>query len=64
VTRRFSRPPSPYREQALVEQAHAFIDAGDLLTARAIAADLRADPALPAVARPALARLTARLGAN
>ena len=55
------RPPAPYRQQALVDQANAFLDADDAPTARAIVVDLHADPALPDVVRPSLARLDTRV---
>jgi hypothetical protein len=57
------RPPSPYEEQAMVEQAHAFLDAGDRATASAIATDLAARGSLPDVVRPSLARLDVRIKA-
>jgi hypothetical protein len=54
------RPPSPYREQAIVERGHALADAGDLAGARGAVAEIERAP-VPSVVRPSLARLAARL---
>jgi hypothetical protein len=63
VWKRFldTSPPSPYREQAMVERASALLDAGDAAGARALVAALRAESKVPDVARAALGRLEARL---
>jgi hypothetical protein len=55
-----SSPPSPYREQAMVERAHALLDAGDKAGAARIAEIVKRG-AIPAVIRPSLAKLEARL---
>ncbi len=54
-------PPSPYRQQALLERADALRSDGDVVRARAIALELRQDPNLPAIVRPGLEALEARL---
>lgn len=56
------RPPSPYREQALVDEAVARADAGDTAGAQALAESLRAAEPVPDVVAPSLARLERRLG--
>jgi hypothetical protein len=56
------RPPSPYREQALLDEALARADAGDTAGARALADALRAMPHLPDMLSPSLVRLERRLG--
>jgi hypothetical protein len=49
--------PSPYREQAEVERARALLEVGREADARAIVRTLRAEPNLPLVAQPGLARI-------
>jgi hypothetical protein len=57
-------PPSPYRERAVVDQALALLDAGDVSGARARAAALRVRGHLPDVAAVALERLERELTAR
>jgi RNA polymerase sigma-70 factor (ECF subfamily) len=52
-------PPSPYREQAMVERAEALLDAGDKARARAIVLALRAQE-IPSFTVPALRRVEQR----
>jgi hypothetical protein len=54
------RPPSPYREQAIVERGHALLDAGDVAGAREAAAEVER-ATVPSIVRPSLARLVLRL---
>jgi hypothetical protein len=58
---RARRPPSPYREQALVDEAVARADEGDTAAARALVERLHT-AAVPDVVVPSLARLERRLG--
>jgi hypothetical protein len=59
-----SGPPSPYREQAAVDEAVALLEAGDVSGARARAAALRAKGHLPGIASEALERLERALAAE
>jgi hypothetical protein len=54
-------PPSPYREQAMVDQGLALLDAGDAAAAGALAAEVRNGADVPDVVAPSLARLERRL---
>jgi hypothetical protein len=56
-----SSPPSPYREQALVERAKALLDAGDVAGAHAVVSALGPPASLPDVVRAPLARVVNRL---
>ena len=54
-------PPSPYREQAMVERGSALADAGDIAGARAIVTALRGQATLPEVVHSALEGLERRV---
>jgi RNA polymerase sigma-70 factor (ECF subfamily) len=54
-------PPSPYREQALVDEALALLDGGDAAAAGALAAEVRNGAHVPEVVAPSLVRLERRL---
>jgi len=55
------RPPSPYRERAMVDEALALLDAGEVGAARERARELRAGGPLPSVVAAAVARLEREL---